>query len=61
MKYHIECGNTIEEYMEKLGDAYKNGDLWDFWSEDVNEGAIDINPEQVYWEINGRIYETKVL
>lgn len=47
--------------MEKFGEAYNNGELWDFSAEDVNGGAIDLDPEQVYWEIDGRIYETKVL
>ena len=61
IKYQIECGKTLEEYMKKFGEAYNNGELWDFSAEDVNGGAIDLNPEQVYWEIDGRIYETKVL
>lgn len=59
--YQIECGKTLEEYMKKFGEAYERGELWDFSAEDVNGGAIDLNPEQVYWEIDGRIYETKVL
>jgi len=57
----IEYDKTLEEYMKKFGEAYNNGDLWDFSAEDVNGGAIDLDPEQVYWEIDGRLYETKVL
>lgn len=59
--YKIECGKTLKEYMEKFGEAYSRGALWDFSAEDVNGGAIDLNPNQVYWEIDGRLYETKVL
>lgn len=54
----IECGKTIEEYMKKYGEAYANGELWDFSVEDVNGGAIELNPDMTYWEIDGRIYET---
>ena len=61
MKYQIECGKTFEEYKKNFGEAYYNGLLWDFSAEDVNGGAIDLDPEQVYWEIDGRLYETKVL
>jgi hypothetical protein len=54
----IECGKTLEEYMEKYGEAYENGELWDFSAEDVNGGAIDLDPDTTYWEIDGRLYET---
>lgn len=58
IKYQIECGKTLEEYMEKYGEAYNNGELWDFSAEDVNGGAIDLDPDTTYWEIDGRLYET---
>lgn len=54
----IECGKTIEEYMAKFGEAYERGELWDFSAEDVSGGAIDLDPDTVYWEIDGRVYET---
>ena len=49
---------TMEEYMAKFGEAYERGELWDFSAEDVNGGAIDLDPDTVYWEIDGRVYET---
>lgn len=57
-KITIKCGKTLEEYMEKFGADYENGDLWDFPAEDINGGAIDLDPDTVYWEIDGRVYET---
>lgn len=60
-KSQIEFNKTLEEYMEKFGKNYINGELWDFSLEDMNSGAIELNPEQVYWQIEDRLYETKVL
>ena len=58
MEYKIECGKTLEEYMAKYGEAYERGELWDFSAEDINGGAIDLDPNITYWEIDGRVYET---
>lgn len=44
--------------MAKFGEQYDNGELWDFSLEDVNEGAIDLDVNTIYWEIDDRIYET---
>lgn len=57
-KPKIKTGKTIEKYMAQYGEAYNNGDLWDFSVEDVNNGAIELDPDKVYWEIGDRIYET---
>lgn len=57
-KLTIECGKTMEEYMANFGEEYENGELWDFSAEDINGGAVDPDPDILYWEIDGRIYET---
>ena len=58
----IESGHTIEEYREKFGKLYDEGELWDFSEEDLFGGAVDINPDIVYWkiEVDGkpRYFET---
>ena len=58
----IEDGHTIEEYREKFGELYDEGQLWDFSEEDLMDGAIDVNPDIVYWkiEVDGkpRYFET---
>lgn len=51
LEFKIETGHTYEEYMEKFGDKYKSGDLWDVSEEDLESGAADLSPEIVYWEI----------
>ena len=51
LEFKIETGHTYEEYMEKFGDKYKSGDLWDVSEEDLETGAADLSPEIVYWEI----------
>ena len=61
----IESGHTIEEYREKFGKLYDEGELWDFSEEDLFGGAVDINPDIVYWkiEVDGkpRYFETNEL
>lgn len=54
----IEHGKTIDEYMEKFGELYNEGELWDFEEEDVLSGAVEPRKDIVYWEIDGRLYET---
>lgn len=58
----IESGHTIEEYREKFGSLYDEGELWDFSEEDFLDGAIEINPDITYWkiEVDGapRYFET---
>lgn len=46
-----EKGHTYEEYMLKYGIDYRNGDLWDFSEEDLTNGAIEVDPNMIYWEI----------
>lgn len=53
-KLNIELGHTIEEWNEKYKD---NENLWDFSVEDVLGGAIEPDNEQVFWFIDGRLYE----
>lgn len=60
-EYKIEYSKTLEEYMEKFGKHYINGDLWDFAIGDINNGAVNLNPEQIYWQIEDRLYETRIL
>lgn len=58
----VEEGHTLEEYREKFGELYDEGELWDFSEEDFKGGAIEINPDMVYWkiEVDGepRYFET---
>lgn len=54
----IEHGKTIDEYMEKFGELYNEGKLWDFEEEDILSGAVEPRKDIVYWEIDGRLYET---
>jgi len=58
LKESIVKGHTIEEYMSMYGDLYRSGDLWDFAVSDVESGSIEIDPDKIYWEIDGRYYET---
>lgn len=52
---------SLSEYMHRYGDKYNNGELWDISKEDVENGAIELNPEMVYWYIDGRYYETGMI
>lgn len=58
----IESGHTIEEYREKFGKLYDDGELWDFSEEDLFDGSVEINPDIIYWkiEVDGepRYFET---
>lgn len=55
---YVVHNKTLEEYMETYGEAYNNGELWDFSWEDLENGSIEPNLDMVYWEIDGRLYET---
>lgn len=57
---NIETDHTMEEYMERFGEAYDNGELWDFQKEELFDGTIDYRWDIVYWEIDGRLYETDI-
>ncbi len=52
-------GKTLDEYMELYGDAYNNRELWDFSLSDLEDGSIEPDPDKIYWEIDGRFYETE--
>jgi isopropylmalate/homocitrate/citramalate synthase len=54
----VKKGKTLAEYMSKYGEFYKEGSLWDFSKEDIEDEAIFVDPDMVYWEIDGRWYET---
>lgn len=56
----VETNHTLAEYIEKFGDAYDNGELWDFSKEELENGAVEPNKNIVYWEIDGRLYETTI-
>jgi len=61
----VEFNHNIKEYMSKFGDAYDNGDLWDFSKEDFENGAIDPRDDITYWymrDLNGdwRYFETNI-
>lgn len=58
---HIYYCRSLSEYMYRYGDKYNNGELWDISKEDVENGAIELNPEMVYWYIDGRYYETGII
>lgn len=62
---HVEKGHNMREYIEKFGDEYDEGELWDFSKEDFEDGTIDVNPYIVYWymqDLNGewRYFETNI-
>lgn len=54
----VKKGKTLAEYMSKYGVLYREGSLWDFSKEDIDDEAIFVRPDMVYWEIDGRWYET---
>ena len=45
----VEKGHTIEEYREKFGELYDEGELWDFSVEDFENGAVEPDPDKTYW------------
>ena len=56
---NVERGHSTSEYFNlDFGNAYEEGDLWDFSLEDFESGAVEPDPEMIYWEIDGRLYET---
>ena len=55
---YVVHNKTIEEYMDIYGEAYNKGELWDFSREDMENGSVEPNLDMVYWEIEGRLYET---
>lgn len=57
---NVDKDHTIEEYMERFGDDYNNGILWDFEDSDFWDGAIEYRKDIVYWLIDGRYYETTI-
>lgn len=60
----VEYGHNYREYMDKFGDAYDNGELWDFSKEDFEGDAIE--PRNItYWymqdlEGDWRYFETNI-
>ena len=63
---HVEKGHNIKEYLEKFGDAYDDGMLWDYLKEDFEDGKVDTRKDIVYWymeDLNGewRYFETSTL
>lgn len=51
---NVEEGHTLEEWEALFG----NEELWDFTEEDLIRGAVELDPDMVYWAIDGRLYET---
>ncbi len=63
--WQVEDDHTLKEYRDNFGVAYDDGELWDFSEEDVKSGAIEAQPNMVYWKIkvNGdepRYFETTI-
>lgn len=62
--FHIELGHTLEEYKERFGTLYEEGDLWDYSLEDVKTNAVEGDCNTLYWGIvvdnELRIYETTI-
>lgn len=53
----IEEGHTLDEWKEIYGDSES---FWDFDPEEISDGTICGNPNIMYWEIDGRLYETDI-
>lgn len=62
--FHIEYGHTLEEYKERFGALYDEGDLWDYSLEDIKYNVVEGNCNVLYWGIlvdeKIRIYETTI-
>lgn len=62
--FHIEYGHTEEEYKERFGALYDEGDLWDYSLDDVKTNAIEGDFNTLYWGIvvdeKMRIFETTI-
>lgn len=56
---NIQTNHTLSEYKRKYEESYEAGDLWDFSIEDVQSGAVELETDRIYWQINDRIYETE--
>lgn len=54
---NVDFGHSIEEWESRYSNRE---DLWDFCKEDLIGGAVEPNGEIVYWEIDGRLYETDI-
>ena len=62
----VENNHTMKEYLDRFGDKYNDGMLWDFSEEDFEDGSIEINPNIVYWHIKDldgewRYFETDIV
>lgn len=60
----VEYGHTMEEYRRQYGNAYDNGDLWDYSREDLEDGSVEPEKNKVYWAIvnedgEERLFETE--
>lgn len=53
----IAYGHSIDEYYDIFGEAYQEGEYWDFSKEDFERGAIDVDPDKVYWYIKDKTGE----
>ena len=61
----VERGHTMKEYLEKFGEDYENGKLWDFDKKDFEEGLVENRNDIVYWYMKDlnedwRYFETNV-
>lgn len=62
--FHIELGHTLEEYRNRFGRLYAEGDLWDYSLEDVKFNAVEGQCNVLYWGIvvddELRVFETTI-
>lgn len=47
----VEDGHSLEEYLSLFGAQYEEGALWDFSEGDLLGGAVEADPEVVYWRL----------
>ena len=57
---NVDKSHDIDEYLERFGDEYNDGLLWDFEESDFESGSIEFRDDIVYWLIDGRYYETDI-
>ena len=57
---NVDKSHTIDEYLDRFGDEYNDGLLWDFEESDFEDGSIEFRDDIVYWLIDGRYYETDI-
>lgn len=58
LPFKLVKGHTFEEYMERYGEMYDDGDLWDMSEEDLIANLAEkYNFAEEYWLIDGRYYE----